>query len=169
MIMDNVFISMGSNLGDKIGNCRKAVNEIAGFCEVIRVSSLYETEPVGKEDQPNFINCVSQIETNLSPHKLLKKLNSIEGKLGRVRHEKWGPRTIDLDIIFYGQLVIKDDDLVIPHPRAHLRRFVLEPICEIAYDFIHPGLDSSVLELLKLLEDNKGVVKIDEKFTILQQ
>ncbi len=160
---------MGSNLGDKIGNCRKAVNEIAGFCEVIRVSSLYETEPVGKEDQPNFINCVSQIKTNLSPHKLLKKLNSIEEKLGRVRHEKWGPRTIDLDIIFYGQLVIKDDDLVIPHPRAHLRRFVLEPICESAPDFIHPGLDSSVLELLKLLEDNKKVIKREEQFTTSQQ
>lgn len=169
MIMDNVFISMGSNLGDKIGNCRRAVNEIAGFCEVIRVSSLYETEPVGKEDQPNFINCVSQIETNLSPHKLLKKLNSIEEKLGRVRHEKWGPRTIDLDIIFYNDLIINESDLIIPHPRAHLRRFVLEPICEIAPEFIHPGPDSSVLELLKLLEDNKKVIKREEQFTTSQQ
>ncbi len=160
MIMDNVFISMGSNLGDKIGNCRKAANEIAGFCEVIRVSSLYETEPVGKEDQPNFINCVSQIETNLSPHELLKELNSIEEKLGRVRTEKWGPRTIDLDIIFYNDKEIKDDDLIIPHPRAHLRRFVLEPICEIDPEFIHPVLSLPVSKILEDLDKTKKVKKL---------
>jgi len=160
---------LGSNLGDKIGNCRKALEELGNFAEIVKVSSLYETDPVDKEDQPNFINCVVEISTDLSPHKLLMHLDSIEQKLGRVREEKWGPRTIDLDIIFYNDLVMKDDDLIIPHPRAHLRRFVLEPICEIAPDFIHSELKVSAIELLKKLEDNKKVIKRDEPFTTSQQ
>ncbi|MGB2691444.1 MAG: 2-amino-4-hydroxy-6-hydroxymethyldihydropteridine diphosphokinase [Thermodesulfobacteriota bacterium] len=167
--MNNVFISIGSNLGDKIGNCRVAVEELAKFSKVNKLSSLYETEPVGKEDQPNFINTAVEIETNLSAQELLIYLKSIEEKMGRVRTEKWGPRTIDLDIIFYGELVIKNDDLAIPHPRAHLRRFVLEPICEIAPNYIHPVLNKTVGVLIKECEDNKQVIKLDEKFTILQQ
>lgn len=167
--MKNVFISIGSNLGDKIANCREAVEELAKFSKVDKLSSLYETEPVGKENQPNFINSAIEIETNLSAYELLIYLKSIEEKMGRVRTEKWGPRKIDLDIIFYGQLVIKNDDLIIPHPRAHLRRFVLEPICEIAPNFIHPVLDQTVSVVIKECEDNKQVIKLDEKFTIHQQ
>jgi 2-amino-4-hydroxy-6-hydroxymethyldihydropteridine diphosphokinase len=158
--MNRVFIGVGSNLGDKIGNCRKALNEIAAFAEIVKISSLYETEPVGNEEQPNFINCAAEIRTDLSPHELLTRLNQAENKLGRVREEKWGPRTIDLDIIFYNDLVMRDNNLIIPHPRAHLRRFVLEPICEIAPGFIHPELGVSVIELLKKLEDNKQVIKL---------
>jgi len=169
MKMHRVFIGIGSNLGDKIGNCRKALREIAGFAEIVKISSLYETEPVGKEDQPNFINCVVEINTDLSPHELLTHLKSIEDKLARVRGEKWGPRTIDLDIIFYDDLVMKDDDLIIPHPRAHLRRFVLEPICEIAPDFINPALEISTLELLEKLGDSKVVIKLEQPFTTSQQ
>jgi len=168
MTMDKVFISIGSNLGDKIGSCKMALDEIGNFAEIVGTSSLYETEPVGNEDQPNFINSVAEIRTDLSPHELLGHLNSIEQKLGRVRDEKWGPRTIDLDIIFYNDKEIKDDDLIIPHPRAHLRRFVLEPICEIAPGFIHPELKISVSELLKNLEDSKEVIKREEPFTISQ-
>jgi 2-amino-4-hydroxy-6-hydroxymethyldihydropteridine diphosphokinase len=163
--MNRVFIGIGSNLGDKIDNCRKAINEITAFAEIVNVSSLYETEPVGNEDQPNFINCAVEIKTDLSPHELLSHLNSVEDKLGRVRGEKWGPRVIDLDIIFYDDLVMKDDDLIIPHPRAHLRRFVLEPICEIARDFIHPELKTSILELLEKLGDSKMVIKLEQSFT----
>jgi 2-amino-4-hydroxy-6-hydroxymethyldihydropteridine diphosphokinase len=163
--MNRVFIGIGSNLGDKIDNCRKAINEITAFAEIVNVSSLYETEPVGNEDQPNFINCAVEIKTDLSPHELLSHLNSVEDKLGRVRGEKWGPRVIDLDIIFYDDLVMKDDDLIIPHPRAHLRRFVLEPICEIARDFIHPELKTSILELLEKLGDSKMVIKLEQPFT----
>lgn len=168
MLMDRVFISIGSNLGDRISNCRKAVNEMAKFCNDVKVSSLYETEPVDKEDQPNFINAAAQIRTDLSPHQLLEKLNLIEEQLSRVRHEKWGPRTIDLDIIFYGNLILNDDDLIIPHPRAHLRQFVLEPICEIDPDFIYTGLDFSVLEALKKIEHKYIVTKLEESFTISQ-
>jgi len=167
--MQRVFIAIGSNLGDKISNCRRAIDEIAGFYEIVKVSSLYETEPVGNEDQPNFINSVAEIRTDISPHELLAHLNRIEEKLGRVRSEKWGPRTFDLDIIFYGDQIIKDDNLIIPHPRAHLRRFVLEPICEIAPEFIHSEIKISVLELLKNLPDNKKVIKLNEPFTTSQQ
>ena len=166
--MQRVFIGIGSNLGDTIGNCKIALDEIENFAEIVRISSLYETEPVGNEDQPNFINSVVEINTDLSPHELLTHLKSIEDKLGRVRGEKWGPRVIDLDIIFYDDLVMKYDDLIIPHPSAHLRRFVLEPICEIAPDFIHPELETSILELLEKLGDSKMVIKLEQSFTTSQ-
>ncbi len=159
--MNSVFISIGSNLGEKIGNCKIAIEEIAAFAKIVKVSSCYETEPLGYEDQPNFINCAAEICTDLSPHDLLTKLNKIEDKLGRVRLEKWGPRTIDLDIIFYGEQVIKDDNLIIPHPRAHLRGFVLEPICEIAPEFIHPEYNLPIYELLKEIKDGKKVIKLN--------
>lgn len=167
--MDQVYISIGSNLGDRIYYCKKAIDEIAGLATIVKLSSLFETEPVDKEDQPKFINSVAEIDTDLSPHELLMKLNLIEEKLGRVRHEKWSPRTIDLDIIFYGDQVIKDDNLVIPHERAHLRRFVLQPLCEIAPEFIHPKFNLTATELVKKCEDNKGVIKIENTSTFSQQ
>ena len=167
--MCRAFIGIGSNLGDRIHYCKSAIDEIGRFAKIVKVSSIYETEPVGKEDQPEFINCVAEIETDLSPQNLLKDLNSVEEKLDRVRHEKWGPRTIDLDIIFYNDRVIKDEKLEIPHPRAHQRRFVLEPICEIAPKFIHPKFNVSTLDLLNKLEDEKKVNKISGPLTISQQ
>ena len=166
--MNKVFIGIGSNLGDRISYCKKAIDEISGFAKITQASSLYETDPIGKEDQPNFINCIVEISTDLSPQNLLKDLNSVEEKLGRVRHEKWGPRTIDLDIIFYNELVINDENLEIPHPRAHQRRFVLEPLSEIAPEFIHPKLNLSVSELLKKIDDHKSVKKLDNPSTIPQ-
>lgn len=167
--MNRVFIGMGSNLGDRISYCREALDEMAGFSRITKVSSLYETDPVGKEDQPEFINCVVEINTELSAEELLKQLNLVEAKLGRVRHEKWGPRNIDLDIIFYSDKIINEENLEIPHPRAHLRRFVLQPLCEIAPEYIHPKLNLSVLELLNRLEDDKNVIKTGDPFTIAQQ
>lgn len=157
--MTQAYIGIGSNLGDRTSYCKRALDEIAGFSRITKVSSLYETDPVGKEDQPEFINCIAEIQTDLSAQDLLKKLNLAEEKLGRVRHEKWGPRTIDLDIIFYGNLVINEENLEIPHPRAHLRRFVLEPLCEIMPDFIHPKLGLSASQLLGKIDDNKSVIK----------
>jgi 2-amino-4-hydroxy-6-hydroxymethyldihydropteridine diphosphokinase len=163
--MPIAFIGIGSNLGSRIENCIKAVHEISNFASVLAVSSIYETEPVDKEDQPDFINCVIKIETALPPHGLLVSLESIESSLGRNREEKWGPRTIDLDIIFYDNLVIQTDELTIPHPRAHLRRFVLEPLCEIAPELVHPVLRVSVSKLLEELSDTKCVVRVGEFFT----
>ena len=167
--MSRVFIAIGSNLGDRVSYCREALDEIAAFSRITKVSSLYETDPVGKEDQPEFINCAVEINTELSAEELLKELNLVEEKLGRVRHEKWGPRTIDLDIIFYSDKIINEENLEIPHPRAHLRRFVLEPLCEIAPEFIHPKLNLSVSELLDRVEDDKNVIKTADPFTVAQQ
>ena len=164
--MPRAFIGIGSNLGDRINNCKKALSEIRGFAEILRVSSAYETEPVGNEDQPDFINCAAEIETALPPLELLNRLRSIEHKLDRFRGERWGPRTIDLDIIFYDDLIIDTEELKIPHVSAHARRFVLEPLCEIDPGLVHPGFGVHVYELLNDLEDTKQVVKIGEPSTL---
>ena len=167
--MSIVFIGIGSNLGDRVSYCKKAFDEISGFARITRTSSLYETDPVGKEDQPEFINCLVVIETELSPQDLLNQLNLVETKLGRKREEKWGPRPIDLDIIYYDDRIISDENLEIPHPRAHNRRFVLEPLCEIAPEFVDPKFNVSVIELLDRIDDDKRVIKIGNPFTIPQQ
>ena len=159
--MPTAFVGIGSNLGNKIENCVDAIRKISDFATISAISSMYETEPVGNEGQPSFINCAVKIETDLSPYDLVLSLQSIENILGRERVQKWGPRTIDLDILFYDDLVIESDELTIPHPRAHLRRFVLEPLSEIAPDLVHPTFNFSVSKLLEGLNDSKFVVKLD--------
>ncbi len=158
--MQRVYIAIGSNLGDRTLNCKRAIEEISAFSDVTAVSSFYETDPVGNEDQPLFINCAIEIISDITPHQLLGELSRIENKLGRVRKEKWGPRTIDLDIIFYGEVVLNDPDLKIPHPEAHKRRFVLEPLAEIAPGLIHPHFQVSVSELLGNIKDPHKVVRL---------
>lgn len=167
--MARVFIGLGSNIGDRIEYCRTALSEISRFGQIVKVSSVYETEPVGKEDQPDFINCAAEVETSLSPDELLIRLKSIEDKLGRTREDEWGPRTIDLDILFYDDLVIDTDELQIPHLSVHVRRFVLRPLCEIEPGLVHPGFNTSVSDLLSNLKDKKKVVKTGEPSTLLPQ
>lgn len=169
MFMENVFISIGSNQGNREEYCRKALEEIDLFSDIIKSSSIYETEPVDYENQPDFLNAAVKITTDYSPHKLLNKLKEIEYRLGRERSVKWGPRYLDLDIIFYGQLIVNDNDLIIPHPRAHLRKFVLVPVCEIDPDFIYPGLEMTVSQVLALISNNKHITKLNVSFTIPQQ
>lgn len=147
----------------------RALEAISDFAKITALSSIYETEPVDNEDQPDFINCVVEIETSIPPFDLLIFLQRVETAIGRERIEEQGPRVIDLDIIFYNNLVIEIEDLIIPHPRAHLRRFVLEPLFEIAPDFIHPSLKVSVCELLDNLRDMKRVVKVGELSTTYPQ
>jgi 2-amino-4-hydroxy-6-hydroxymethyldihydropteridine diphosphokinase len=156
------YIGVGSNLGDSLQNCREAINSLRQIQEIelTRISSFYETEPVGNEEQDWFINAVLEIKTTLIARDLLNRLQNIEKSLGRVREEKNGPRTIDLDLLFYDQEMIKDADLIVPHPEMHKRRFVLEPLAEIASYFIHPVFGISIRGLNDRLEDNKIVKRI---------
>lgn len=149
------FVGIGSNLRDPAVQCRDAFRRIGAIPEIrlLRRSSLYRTEPVGFQDQAWFINAVAEIRTDLPPRKLFEALNEIERKMGRTDGPRWGPRVIDLDLLLYGQEVVAEEDLVIPHPELHRRRFVLEPLCELASYVIHPDFGVSVRGLLDRLTD----------------
>ncbi len=159
--MARAYIGLGSNLGDGILNCKKALDLMghSPHTEVIEASSFYRTEPVGKKDQGWFINCVAHITTGLEPNGLLSFLLSIEKEMGRERKEKWGPRTIDLDILFYGDTVMKEGSLIIPHPLVQERRFVLIPLVELAPDLVHPVLKKSIIQLLAICPEAGQEVK----------
>lgn len=167
--MFNVFIGIGSNLGNRTENCLAALEAISNFTIIKTVSSFYETEPVGNEDQPMFINAVAKVNTLLSPLTLLNSLKSIENQMGRERTERWGPRTIDLDLLFYEDFVLESQELTLPHKHLHKRKFVLEPICEIEPWLEHPVLKQSVSTLLKNLEDGREVNKVGNFYTVDQQ
>ena len=158
------YIGIGSNLGNALKNCQHAVESLtlAKGIEITRVSSFYKTEPVGIENQNLFINAVVEIKTVLSTHNLFQTLQNIEKDMGREREVKGGPRIIDLDLLFYGQEVFQDADLIVPHPEVQKRRFVLEPLCEIASYLIHPAFGVSIRGLKDRLIDNKMVEMIKE-------
>lgn len=161
--MDNIYISIGSNLNDPVSNCKESVHRLKSlpFLSVLKVSSFYETEPWGVVDeQENYINLALELETDLSPEKLLVILKGMEIAMGRVSLEKWQARIIDLDIIFYGNAVLESSRLTIPHPYCHQRRFVLEPLSEIAPDFIHPLFNKSIKSLLDSLIDDSLCKKL---------
>jgi 2-amino-4-hydroxy-6-hydroxymethyldihydropteridine diphosphokinase len=130
------YVGLGSNLGDREGTIRAAVAELPGL---VSVSTLRETDPVGITDQPRFLNGVAALETELAPRELLDVLLTVERRLGRERGQRWGPRTIDLDLLLYGNEVIDETGLTIPHPRLHERRFVLEPLAELSPALVVPG------------------------------
>lgn len=147
------YIAIGSNMGDKqayLDGAVKALSGVAG-CRVRSVSSFIETEPYGYVDQDNFLNGCLCLETLLTPHELLDRLHEIEAHAGRIRDKRWGPRTLDLDIIMYDDLVLDDEDLHIPHIEMHKRDFVLKPMMEIAPWVRHPVLGKTIRELVDLL------------------
>ncbi len=147
------YIGLGSNMGDREGYLRdalKLLDDRPGV-SVVAVSRFHETEPVGYTEQEKFINGVAKVATTLTAHKLLAVCLGIEAVLGRVRTITWGPRTIDLDILLYGEEVICTDDLKVPHPLMHEREFVLVPLCEVAPDAYHPVLKKTARELLETL------------------
>ena len=135
--MTVAYVGLGANLGEREETIRAAVAELP---DVVAVSPLRETDPVGVTDQPRFLNGVAALETELAPHELLDVLLAVERRLGRERRERWGPRTIDLDLLLYGDEVIDEDGLKIPHPRLRERRRVLEPLADLAPQLVVPGL-----------------------------
>ncbi len=147
------FIGAGANLGEPIRQIRQALDELkkSPGVKFLAASSLYRTQPVGPIAQPPFINAVFALECGMSPQDLLVLLLRIEQKMGRVRRERWGPRVIDLDLLFYDDMVISEQGLEVPHPRLHERRFVLTPLAELAPDIIHPVLKKSASDLLAAL------------------
>lgn len=146
------YIGIGSNLGNRQKNCLRAIELLTEKKIIVtKRSSLYETEPWGIKDQPKFLNMVIEIETKLNPKELLVILKDIENEVGRKESLKWGPRVIDLDILLVDNLILNQDDLIIPHPLMHKRDFVLRPLAEIAPDTRHPLLKLSIDELMQKL------------------
>ncbi len=156
--MPTVFLSLGSNIGDRKDNLHAAIAELApAGIEIKKVSSLYETEPVDYLDQPWFLNCALEAETELPPQALLRVLHSIESQLGSKKEFSKGPRKIDLDILLYGEETLDSPDLQIPHPRMLSRRFVLAPLAEIAPNLQHPSWCSTAAQLLAQSSDKSQV------------
>nr|WP_314533200.1 2-amino-4-hydroxy-6-hydroxymethyldihydropteridine diphosphokinase [uncultured Fusobacterium sp.] len=151
------YISLGSNMGNKKENLEKAISELSQVKDtfVTKKSEIIETEPFGYKEQDDFLNACVGIKTLLPARELLKELLAIEKRMGRERKIKWGPRIIDLDIIFYGKEVIEEDDLIVPHPYMEYREFVLKPLEEIIPNFVHPLLMKRVSTLRKELEENE--------------
>lgn len=150
------YIGVGSNLGDREGNIENAIKKIneSGVTKVTKESLKYETKPVGYLNQDNFINCALEIKTLLTPEKLIKLLLSVEKELKRERVIKWGPRTIDLDVLLYDDIVTSSEDVIVPHPRMHERMFVLKPLSDIAPYVIHPILNERIYAIAEKLNND---------------
>ena len=156
------YIGIGSNLGDKLSQCERAVSEILRIDrhKLLAKSSLFKTQPIGYTPQDWFVNGVLKIETDLEALELLRTLKTIESKLGRTETFRWGPRAIDLDILFFDDIKIHTEELQIPHPRIENRQFVLIPLAEIDRNLIHPVLKKTVQQLLNDSKEDQGVEKI---------
>ena len=156
-------IALGSNLGDSRRTIERAIDELGERCRIVRCSSLYRTKPVGYAAQPDFINAVLSAETALGPHALLDFLQAIEGRHQRQRTFRNAPRTLDLDLICYGRLVVSDERLTLPHQRMHERAFVLVPLLEIEPELLIAGLNRRVRDLCAALDPHslQEAVRID--------
>jgi len=160
--MTTYHLGLGSNLGCPADNLARAAARLAAAgVEVVRSSSVYRTEPVGGPVQPWFLNQVVEVRAALDPSAMLEVVRSVEDSMKRVRTVPRGPRTIDIDILLAGDLIIETEDLTIPHPRMALRRFVLVPLAELAPEAVHPVLKRSVAEILRTVKDRSSVVKVD--------
>lgn len=162
--MSNVaYLSLGSNLGDRVEQLRRVIARLAEHGRVLSVSSFYETEPVEVSDQPWFVNCAVALETSESPERLMAALLEIEREMGRERIRKKGPRTVDIDILLYGDQVVNTAELIVPHPAMTQRSFVLEPLAEIAGEVRHPVVGKTVHELLAELPAGQSVRRVEAR------
>ena len=155
-----VYLSLGSNVGDRDANLRSAIERLRALGEVAAISSFYETEPVEFTAQPWFLNCVVKLSTEKMPKQLLAGILDVEQRMGRRRTQKKGPRTIDVDILLFGNSIIETKGLTVPHPAMHERRFVLEPLAEIAPDVRHPAFKRTIRELRDALPPGQAVRKL---------
>jgi 2-amino-4-hydroxy-6-hydroxymethyldihydropteridine diphosphokinase len=160
--MKTAYIGIGSNLGNSEKNCLEAVDRIGQIpkCKVARVSGLYRTEPVGVNGQEYYVNCVAEVLTGLSAKRLMERLLAIEKDMGRVREGgRWQARIIDLDILLFGSELIHEDNLTVPHPLMHRRRFVMVPMVDLVPDLIHPSIGKGMSELLQEIPEDGQDVK----------
>ena len=157
----SIFLGLGSNLGDRRANFQGALTLLASRLTITQVSSLYETEPVGYLDQPRFLNAVCQATTTAGPETVLAWAKETEAALGRTPSARYGPRTVDVDLLLYGSLVLATPSLVIPHPRLAERAFVLAPLAEIAPSAVHPVLKQTATVLLDAVAGREGVKLVE--------
>lgn len=155
-----VFLGLGSNLGDRMGNLERGLEILGERIKLIKVSSIYETEPWGFAEQPSFLNCVVEGETSASPEGVLEILQEAEKRVGRWATFEWGPRVFDADLLFYGNRIMNLPQLTVPHPRIAERAFVLVPMGEIAPDLVHPLMRMSVKAMAERVEGREGVRRI---------
>lgn len=165
---ETAYLGLGSNLGDRLGHLRRAVELLRAHPDIriTGVSSIYETAPVGPVEQPDFLNMVVAAETTLSPEKLLSVTQEIEKRLHRVRTIRWGPRTLDIDILLYGDLTLHREGLILPHPRMEERAFVLIPLLEVAGNLRIPGSGATVRERIGEAPDRSGVRKTAHRIPV---
>jgi 2-amino-4-hydroxy-6-hydroxymethyldihydropteridine diphosphokinase len=160
-LTNKVYLLLGTNLGDRSNNLLVARDRLQiTLGKIVQRSFTYETAAWGNTDQPNFLNEVIELWTLLSPQELLSGIHAIEEQMGRYREVKWGPRVIDIDILFFSDCIIETENLIVPHPALHLRRFTLAPLADVARDVVHPIFQKTVAELLSECEDPLPVAKI---------
>lgn len=162
--MTDVYLALGSNLGDRASNLNRALSRISTIGRLQEVAPVYQSSAYGMENQPDFLNSAAKLSCKLKPEKLLERLKEIEVSLGRRKRVRWGPREIDLDIILFGNQVIQKDGLTIPHPDFHNRRFVLQPLADICPELMSPTHGLSVSELLNRCKDRTKIEKISTEW-----